>query len=437
MDRQLYELLTHDGTMVQQFSDSISDGVLLIQCERDEYWYRYINHEARRYFGETEVVGRWIQDVHSHDTSRIIKSILHEAEESGENVYKKKLHNDLSGFMGDMMIQPVRDEDGRSTCYLVVAKNFKAYVKDMELAEKKQALVESEERYQALIDMSPDAVFVHDDEDRIIYVNAAGVAMLHAQTQHDIMDERIYRFIDESVAHIVHQELRKILEHGNKSGPIERKFRRIDGTPFDVEIHAARVSYNGHYAVQSICRDITERKVYQDQLEQMAYRDQLTNLPNRRYFMKRLQDEITEAEQNEKQQLAVLYVDLDNFKDINDTYGHHVGDEVLILFSKRLRSVLRTSDVLARIGGDEFLILLPDIASEEDVAIVTDRIMNHVEQPMVMDGATLNITASIGASIYPAHGTDDQRLLSLADTAMYQAKRIGKQRMALYQASDS
>ena len=183
--------------------------------------------------------------------------------------------------------------------------------------------------------------------------------------------------------------------------------------------------------------DITERKLLQNKLENLAHFDSLCNLPNRTLFSDRLKLALAYAKR-EKKMLAILFIDLDLFKEINDLYGHEAGDMVLQAISLRLISCVRESDTVARMGGDEFIILLPIIDHEHDAMLVANKIVDAVVKPVLLENfkniplLNLHVSASIGISIYPQHGKDEKLLVINADIAMYEAKRNGKNQSQVF-----
>ncbi|EIW00605.1 bifunctional diguanylate cyclase/phosphodiesterase [Thermoanaerobacter siderophilus] len=171
--------------------------------------------------------------------------------------------------------------------------------------------------------------------------------------------------------------------------------------------------------------DITERKQMESKLKYMAFYDPLTGLPRREIFMDRLKIAMADAKRNGKK-LAVFFVDLDNFKTINDSLGHHIGDRLLKKIAKKLKACLRESDTVSRVGGDEFVILLPDIIDMDDTNKVANRILELFNQPIKFNNHELHVTISIGIAIYPDHGKNERVIVKNADIAMYRAKRDGK-----------
>jgi len=174
-----------------------------------------------------------------------------------------------------------------------------------------------------------------------------------------------------------------------------------------------------------VSRDIEERKVLQEELKSLAYRDELTGLPNRRLFEGKIQQTIREAKRHH-QKFAVLLMDIDKFKWVNDTLGHSVGDELLKLFGKRVSKCLRSGDIFARIGGDEFTILLQDISDEDEAKKCAKRILASLQQQWKIGENTFNTTSSIGIACYPIHGENLEGIMKNADEALYKAKESGR-----------
>ena len=203
--------------------------------------------------------------------------------------------------------------------------------------------------------------------------------------------------------------------------------RRRDGSQYALEMEVMPVPGRGGpspYWV-AILRDVSERHQHLEALEHQALHDALTGLPNRLLLGDRLEQSIRAAER-EGGALAVLLIDLDRFKDVNDMYGHAAGDALLTQVGPRLRGVLRSVDTIARVGGDEFVVILPAGGRSEDVGRTAEKILETLEAPFAVEGSSTEVSASVGIALYPEHGADGLQLLRAADAAMYMAKRSSR-----------
>ena len=177
--------------------------------------------------------------------------------------------------------------------------------------------------------------------------------------------------------------------------------------------------------------DITERKKYEEKIQQMAFHDSLTGLPNRKLLSDRLGIVLAQAKRNKKK-VGIVMLDLDNFKDVNDTLGHDVGDILLKAVAERLSGTLRKSDTVARFGGDEFVLIFPNMEVIEEAIQVVQKIIDRFHKPFLIDTHQLVVTTSIGIAVYPNDGMDEEILMKNADIAMYQAKQAGRARYQFY-----
>jgi diguanylate cyclase (GGDEF)-like protein/PAS domain S-box-containing protein len=197
--------------------------------------------------------------------------------------------------------------------------------------------------------------------------------------------------------------------------------RRADGTEMPLELAVVEIDFDGPPIFTAYLRDISERRQAEQVLQHQAHHDGLTSLPNRTLLHERLRD-ATRVAQEVGQPMAVLVMDLDRFKEVNDTLGHHAGDELLRQVARRMQSALRAGDTVARMGGDEFAILLPgsDVNAAQRVAA---KLLHGLAAPFHVEERTLEIGASVGIALFPEHGTDAEALLRRADMALYAAKR--------------
>jgi diguanylate cyclase (GGDEF)-like protein len=198
-------------------------------------------------------------------------------------------------------------------------------------------------------------------------------------------------------------------------------YARSFGRHFEVLAYQIR---EGQFAVTFA--DITERKKAEEQLQYTALHDSLTTLPNRRLFEDRLDQAIKTARRSGGR-AALFYLDLDGFKSVNDLYGHEAGDTVLRDVAVRIRGCIRTSDTAARVGGDEFVVVLPDVAGREGARLVSQKIVDAIDQPFMVSNQECRVGASIGISLFPDDGSDLEILMKAADRAMYEVKKKRKE----------
>ena len=226
------------------------------------------------------------------------------------------------------------------------------------------------------------------------------------------------------------EELPRLLTAGKEpSGPLRYpgiwKHRKKDGTVIDVNITTNDVMFKGRAARLALAEDVTELKKAEETIKYQAYHDMLTGLPNRAQLMLKIGLELAQAKRNQKQ-VAVLHLDLDRFRSINESLGHAVGDKVIRQVAGKLRDLVRESDTLARTGGDEFMILLADLDRPEDAAVFARTLIAAMREPLNTDGHKLYATASIGISMSPEDGENPDVLLKYADIAVSAAKKHGR-----------
>jgi diguanylate cyclase (GGDEF)-like protein/PAS domain S-box-containing protein len=286
----------------------------------------------------------------------------------------------------------------------------------------------SAERFKLLFDRNLAGVYRARADGHILDCNAACSRILGFSSPQELNDHKIFdSFANPSEAE---EMMRRLRSDGAVSG-METSLRRTDGTPIWVlqNVSLAR-SAQGQEILEATLIDITDRKSAEEQIRYQAYHDTLTDLPNRALFKERLSLAVAHA-QRRGRQVAVLFLDLDRFKLINDTLGHTVGDHLLQGIGERLKSCVRPEDSVARVGGDEFTILLMDLRRPADAMVVARKILDVIARPIIVDGHELYVTSSIGISMSPADGEDAETLLKNADNALYRAKDAGKNNFQL------
>lgn len=289
--------------------------------------------------------------------------------------------------------------------------------------EMQEDLVANETRIRAVTENAFDAIITSDERGIIDTVNHAVEKMFGYRP-----DELIGRNVSVLMPDPYRKEHDRYLDRYLVTGKgrlINNRAEviglRKDGSSFPLEIALSEMFIGERRYFVAIARDVTERKRQTAALQYQALHDALTELPNRSLLSDRIRQSILLA-QREHHELALLVMDLDRFKDINDTLGHQYGDKVLQEVSTRMRTALRESDTIARLGGDEFAILLPN-TSLNQAKVIADKLLQIVEEPLTIGEQVLHVGGSIGLTLYPQHGEDEVALLQRADVAMYVAKR--------------
>lgn len=307
----------------------------------------------------------------------------------------------------------------------------------------------SEKLYRYLVDSSPDIIYTLDQEGRFTFVNDRAQQLLGFGRDELIGKHYSVLVHDEDIerARYVFNE-RRVGERASRNVELRLKSfggddheRTFENTLMTIAFNSMgmysqgkEVSKREFFGTYGVARDITERKRAEQLISYQAYHDILTDLPNRILFKDRLGLAVIQAKRNESE-LAVMFVDLDRFKLVNDTLGHVTGDQLLQLVAGRLKDCLRRGDTLARLGGDEFTVVLPELRGRQDAEIIAEKFLESLQQSFLLDGNEVFISASIGIAVYPTDGESIDQLLRRADIAMYHVKALGKNGHAFYDSS--
>ncbi|ELR97702.1 EAL domain-containing protein [Gloeocapsa sp. PCC 73106] len=313
--------------------------------------------------------------------------------------------------------------------YLSEKKLIRIYLFDLtQRRQTEKALQESEARYRAVVRQSSDGILLVDiATGKIIEANRAYRKLIGykiRETQTITIKDLIH--YPENFSEQLQEIITKKTDFRGES-----IHRRQDGCLIEVEMSVSLIYYHNQQVFCFTVRDITERKRDKELLEYQAFHDSLTALPNRTLFQKNLDHALINAK-TDNTSIAVMFLDIDHFKNINDTLGHSIGDQLLKSFAERLKSCLRSSDIISRWGGDEFTILIPQISQPEDISNLARRILRALEEPIVILEHRLHVKSSIGIALYPQDGEDAEILLKNADTALYRAKREGRNHYQFY-----
>ncbi len=295
---------------------------------------------------------------------------------------------------------------------------------DMTRARRTQARFELA---QQVLQAIREGVAITDTSGVIEQVNPSLCRLVNA-SETELLGQKIFTFMRDPVGEPVEQHCFQHLESfdaWHEEVQLESEQRRLPALVSATPVVDEATRQVTRYVF--VFTDLSERKRQEEAVEQLAYYDQLTGLPNRRLFSDRLRLRLSSA-RRKGSRLAVMLLDLDNFKTINDQLGHAAGDQVLKEVANRLKAQLREEDTVARLGGDEFVIVLSDITRAKDVAIVADKIFESLSEPLELEGHATRLRASVGIVLYPDDGTTPDVLLQHADLSMYNAKQAGKNR---------
>jgi diguanylate cyclase (GGDEF)-like protein/PAS domain S-box-containing protein len=313
------------------------------------------------------------------------------------------------------------------------------------------ALKNSEARYRTLIEWTPEAILVHR-QTQIMYANPAALKLFGAPDLHSLLCKHTTELIDPTERDSQRTRMLRIGTDEPMSSPAETRCLKLDGSPIDVEVQGTAIEFDGEPAVHVSIRDITQRKLLEHEIRQLAFYDTLTQLPNRRLLDDRLSQAIS-ANRRSGGFGALMFLDLDNFKPLNDTYGHGVGDLLLKEAAQRLKTCVRETDTVARFGGDEFVVLLTELdtdwqKSRQFAENVAQKIKAAMARPYLLSlqnqgDPALRVehrcSASIGVVVFASAGNraSAQDLTKWADAAMYQAKNEGRNRICFSEHSAS
>ncbi len=406
------------------------------------------NRGAQRIFGFTgeEVIGKshvcMFPDFLKSEEAKIWQRVI-----AGESITNyETIRQDSEGRLMDlaMSISPILEAE-KVTRVVIVAQD----ITDRKRMDR--ALMESERKQRQrvaelrlVLDAVPTPVWIaHDTECRRVTGNRAAYDMLKLRQgsnlsftapEHDKPTHyAIYRNGRALAAHELPVQM--AASRGIEVRDFEQDIVFDDGTITHIignatPLHDAEGNVTG---AVSAAIDITARKSAEEQIRRMAHFDALTNLPNRVLLMDRLEQAIAMSARNQTH-TGVLFIDLDYFKNVNDSLGHHVGDMLLQHVADRLREYVREVDTVSRLGGDEFVIIVPELRQLDDARQIARKLLQSLSEPYVISGQKLEVTPSIGVSVFPDHATEPSALIRLADQAMYQAKQEGRRTIRFYRS---
>ena len=423
------DALAHERNLMRTLVDLLPDNIF---AKDGQSRFLLANQAIARSMGTTvdELLGKNDFDFYPQEMAQGFfdaeQAVIHNGEPVHlEEPYMNREKNQISWVMTSKV--PVRNNNGEVVGVVGIGRDI------TERRATEKALREGEERFRSLTELSSDWYWEQDQN--LAFVNLADPNGKSGYSRSDVEGKTIQQLPhaevlsgdwsshEESVAsHLPFRDL----ELQVMAAQGQRRYLTLSGLP----IFDSAGNFGGY---RGIGRDITERKTAEARTHHLATHDSLTDLPNRTMFFEMLDLAIESARRNQRK-LAVLFVDLDRFKNINDTLGHDAGDILLTEMSARLSQSLRSCDVVARLGGDEFAILVQEINTPEQIATVARKVLSAAVSPVMVLGQECRVTASVGVSIYPVDAKDTQTLMKNADIAMYRAKDEGKNTYQFYSA---
>lgn len=426
MDKRLFEVTDqYDGALGQYAALAQCLSSFVAVC--DGWIVRYINDAGANLLESTpsELIGASLTDfLHSDYTDFAEFGLEIFAEEDGAVPLK---FVSVAGNVVDvrMTVRPFAAL-GRNIC-VVEVHDITDFVRASE------AVREREQRLQGILNSVSETIFTFVESGEVKSFNPAA-EQTFGYKAHEIIGEGIEKLLpkggDQFVRRVLH--LGRKGRRGGLSGKLwEIDAQTKDNKTFPVEFTVAEVPSAGNRIYSVVLRDITERKRIERHMRQLAHEDSLTGLPNRLTFNQRLDHALQLAKRNSRS-LALLFIDLDRFKPINDTFGHEAGDVVLKTVAERMGKVVREVDTLARLGGDEFVVILEEVPSADRALFVGQKLLDAVCEPIMVMGNDCSLSASIGVALYPEHGDCKKTLVRAADEAMYRAKELGRAGVVFY-----
>ena len=405
--------------------DGANDGLWDWDLEKDEVTYSARWKKIMEY-GDREIpksIYSWLNLIVEEDKTRVVS----------------ELDRHLNGESENFQVQHrIRTTEGNYKWVEVKAKAFfntkakafrmAGFTTDItELKQTEIQLKESEALFRLFMDNLPGSAFIKDESGKFVFVNEH---MYKFFGYRDLIGKSLGDFLSKKLAK--EKELKeKMILTQQESSTDEEKFIDQSKKIYVFKTYRFPIIQNNRKLLGGISLDITKQKDFETKLNFLAHYDTLTSLPNRILFQDRLKHAISTSKRYRKK-IALMFLDLDNFKTVNDTLGHDYGDMLLIEISKRLKNSLREQDTVSRLGGDEFTVILEDIKDDTYTSVVAQKIIDTVSNPVKLKDKTVYVGASIGISIYPDDGDSMEELIKNADMAMYQAKESGRNNYKYY-----
>jgi len=426
VEKELWETHQQLNTTLNALPD------LLFEINADGYVLNYHAPVSDLLYTLPEnFLGKPIREVLPNDPAESIMSAIKDAVDTGRHIGTTySLNTPLGTRWFELSMASKNNPNGEGPTIVALVRDI------TERRSAEEAMKESEEKYRSLVENINVGVYRNSGivDGLFIHANSAIVRMFGYENPDDLMEVSFVDFYETSVER--ERFINEVIEQGTVKNR-ELRLRKKDGTPFWASCTStAQFDDDGNLKwIDGVIEDITIRKKAEEQLLHDAMHDTLTSLPNRALFHDRLNNTMARALRREEYNHAVLFLDLDRFKLVNDSFGHTIGDQLLIMVADRLSSFLRSADTIARLGGDEFVILVEDIDGVSEATEIADRVQEELTKPFNIRNHEVYTSASIGI-VFDFNGYQSpEDILRDADTAMYRAKRLGKERYELFNPS--
>ncbi|WP_164669273.1 diguanylate cyclase domain-containing protein [Virgibacillus doumboii] len=407
----------------------IQEMVFIIRVEEEDFYYEYLNRTAMDRTGLDETVtGKSIRSIYPAEKAAFLCNYYREAIETRTPLTYEDSYIAYSGewYYSEVKLTPMFDEKGKGSHIVALVQDITGRKKsERELISSRAKLRESEKQFRIIAENSSDLITLLDRNGRINYVSPSYEEVLGFDHE---------EYLGKHYSHNVHPDDMDKVEktyseavENNQNWHIQFRQKNSSGDWLWSELRGAPVfDEEDHFLYMVVVtRDIALRKKYEAKLKHFAYHDSLTGLPNRRFFKKCLADELKAFEEG-MDRFAVIMLDIDHFKDINDSMGHDVGDEVIEEFGRRLKLSIRDTDIVARLGGDEFIILLPGVGSAHNAVKIAEKMKTSLQYPWKIKQYKLPLTTSIGIALPSLQGDTVSNILKNADISLYEVKESGR-----------
>lgn len=406
--------------------DFIVDLVFFMEIDGNSFRYVYVNKSAKNVLNAQEdVFNRRIEEVLPQEKAEKLNEYYMQVQTTKQPVsFVETIETENGEFFGETTLSPIITKEGECKYILAIVRDITEQKKLERLFQK------SQEKYRLITENAFDIIKLINPVGIIEYVSPSIEKILGYNPAEYIGQLSMINIHPDDIPVIKEKYVQ--LVQGDNVSFVEIRVRHKSGHYLWMEASTTPVMERGRIKqFVTIERDITDRKSLQDELEKAAFYDYLSGLPNRRTFDDRLEHTIHQANQL-KRKVALMLIDGHRFKMINDNYGHDIGDAVIKEMARRILESVRKTDTVARIGGDEMAVILPNLNSVDEAEEIAKRILQSFEEPLHFNNNIIKMGAGIGIAIYPEHSNDKRKLIKFADEALYEAKERGRNEYRFY-----